>query len=132
MKFYTDEYDKNKTDIIEGRYNKEEEAYVVIPNEVRVVSESLYGIENKSVIIKLNKDEKIELEINTEKEIGNPESITLIDLSNNKNIFEEEKNAKDKNTISTEKVDKEGEYKLVFGIDNMDNYNIKVSAIKTN
>lgn len=132
LKFYTDEYDENKTDIIEGRYNKEEEAYVVIPNEVRVVSESLYGIDEKAVIMKLNKDEKINLEINTEKEIGKPVSVTLVDLSNGKVIFEEEIDDKSKNTISTEKVDKDGEYKLVFGIDNMDNYKIKVSAIKTN
>lgn len=132
LKFYTDEYDENKTDIIEGRYNKEEEAYVVIPNEVRVVSESLYGIDEKAVIMKLNKDEKINLEINTEKEIGKPVSVTLVDLSNGKVIFEEEIDDKSKNTISTEKVDKDGEYKLVFGIDNMDNYKIKVSAMKTN
>lgn len=132
LKFYTDEYDENKTDIIEGRYNKEEEAYVVIPNEVRVVSESLYGIDEKAVIMKLNKDEKINLEINTEKEIGKPVSVTLVDLSNGKVIFEEEIDDKSKNTTSTEKVDKDGEYKLVFGIDNMDNYKIKVSAMKTN
>lgn len=132
LKFYTDEYDENKTDIIEGRYNKEEEAYVVIPNEVRVVSESLYGIDEKAVIMKLNKDEKINLEINTEKEIGKPVSVTLVDLSNGKVIFEEEIDDKSKNTIQTEKVDKDGEYKLVFGIDNMDNYKIKVSAMKTN
>ncbi len=132
LKFYTDEYDENKTDIIEGRYNKEEEAYVVIPNEVRVVSESLYGIDEKAVIMKLNKDEKINLEINTEKEIGKPVSVTLVDLSNGKVIFEEEIDDKSKNTTSTEKVDKDGEYKLVLGIDNMDNYKIKVSAMKTN
>lgn len=132
LKFYTDEYDENKTDIIEGRYNKEEEAYVVIPNEVRVVSESLYGIDEKAVIMKLNKDEKINLEINTEKEIGKPVSVTLVDLSNGKVIFEEEIDDKSKNIISTEKVDKDGEYKLVFGIDNMENYKIKVSAMKTN
>ena len=130
LKFYTDEYDENKTDIIEGRYNKEERAYVIIPNEVRVVSESLYGIEDKVVTMKLNKDEKINLEINTEKEIGKPVSITLMDLSKDKVIFEEEIDAKSKNTISTEQVDKDGEYKLVFDIDNIDNYNIKISAMK--
>lgn len=132
LKFYTDEYDENKTDIIEGRYNKDERAYVIIPNEVRVVSESLYGIGDKVVTMKLNKDEKINLEINTEKEIGKRVSITLMDLSKGKVILEEEIDANSKNTISTEQVDKDGEYKLVFGIDNIDNYNIKISAIKTN
>lgn len=132
LKFYTDEYDENKTDIIEGRYNKEEKAYVVIPNETRVVGELLYGIEEKSVTMKLNKYEKINLEINTEKETGKPVSITLIDESNSKIIFKEEIDAKNKNTILAEPVNKDGKYKVIFGIDNIDDYNIKISAIKTN
>ena len=132
LEFYTDEYDEDKTDIIEGRYNKEEEAYVVIPNETRVVSELLYGIDEKSVTMKLNKYEKINLEINTEKEIGKSISITLIDESNSKIIFKEEIDVKNKNTILTEQVNKDGKYKVIFGIDNIDDYNIKISAIKTN
>lgn len=130
LAFYTNEHDENKIDIIEGRYNKEEKAYVVIPNESRVVSELIYGIDEKSVIMKLNKYEKIKVEINTEKEIEKSASITLVDESNNEIIFKKE--LEDKNTILSEQVNKDGEYKLVFGIDNMDKYNIKISAIKTN
>ncbi len=132
LKYYTDEYDENKTDIIETRYNKEEKAYVINPNENRVVNESLYGIDDKVLTIKLNKSEKINLDINTEKEIEKPIKITLMDVSNDKVIFEKEINSKSKNTISTKQVDKDGEYKLVFDIDNLDNYNIKIIAIKTN
>ena len=82
--------------------------------------------------MKLNKYEKINLEINTEKETGKPVSITLIDESNSKIIFKEEIDAKNKNTILTEQVNKDGKYKVIFGIDNIDDYNIKISAINTN
>lgn len=92
----------------------------------------LYGIDEKSVTMKLNKYEKINLEINTEKEIGKSISITLIDESNSKIIFKEEIDVKNKNTILTEQVNKDGKYKVIFGIDNIDDYNIKISAVKTN
>lgn len=82
--------------------------------------------------MKLNKYEKINLEINTEKEIGKSISITLIDESNSKIIFKEEIDVKNKNTILTEQVNKDGKYKVIFGIDNIDDYNIKISAVKTN
>ena len=97
-----------------------------------MVNESLYGIDDKVLTIKLNKNEKINLDINTEKEIEKPIKITLMDVSNDKVIFEKEITSKSKNTISTKQVDKDGEYKLVFDIDNLDNYNIKIIAIKTN
>lgn len=131
LDFYTDEFDENKTDILEGRYNTKEKAYVIIPNEHRVVSELLYGVDEHSAIIKLDKYEKLNLEINTEKEIGKPIRINLIDESNGKAIFTKEVAAEKKNTILTDQINKDGEYKIIFHLNNMDNYTIKISAIKT-
>ncbi|MGL5693096.1 MAG: hypothetical protein ACRCXA_03405 [Peptostreptococcaceae bacterium] len=132
LKFYSEEYDKSKTNIIETRYNKEEEAYVIIPNDKRVVADTLFTTSEQTVTTKLKKGEKINLEINTESEIGKIIGISIVDLVNGKEIYKEEIEAKRENIISSKEVYKDGEYEILFSIDNIEGLNIKIDAIKMN
>lgn len=130
--YYSKDYNTNEIEIIEGRYNAEEQAYVVSPNQDRIIEEGLYYEGIKLFKTRLKKDEHIRLEFRTEdkNELGKESVVSMEDLSNGEIILVETVVFKNKNILETPKVEKDGEYAIIFGIENMDAHNVKAYAIK--
>ena len=136
MNFYTENYNEEsekEIPLLEIKFDKNEDVNGIHFINKRAVDEDdkPYDVD-KTFKIKLKKGElvKVEIEMDSGKNISIPIVITLKDLSNGEYIYSKSVDNTNENIFTSEKVDKDGEYEISVGMSDLDKYKFKILAVK--
>lgn len=134
--FYTENYNEEsekEIPLLEIKFDKNKDVNSIHFVNKRAVNEDdkPYDVD-KTFKIKLKKGElvKVEIEMDSGKNLSIPIVITLQDLSNGEYIYSKSVDNTNENIFTSEKVDKDGEYEISVGMSDLDKYKFKVLAVK--
>ena len=134
--FYTENYNKEsekEIPLLEIKFDKNKDVNSIHFINKRAVDEvdKPYDVD-KTFKIKLKKGElvKVEIEMDSGKNLSIPIVITIQDLSNGEYIYSKSVDNTNDNVFTSKKVDKDGEYEISVGMSDLNKYKFKILAVK--